>query len=229
MIRLENVTKSFIGSEVATTAINQLNVAIQPGEFIAVTGASGSGKSTLLNCIGLLERFDNGSYWFQGHDLAKLSNQKIQQFRTENFGYIFQNFNLIDELTVYQNVELALIYRGISASARKLAVLEVLERLQLTHRLKHTPSQLSGGQQQRVAVARALVGKPKLILADEPTGNLDSATGQEVMQLLTELHAQGTTIFMVTHSKEHALQAQRVLEMKDGQLIRDSQRLDKAG
>lgn len=223
MIRLENIVKTYLSSDMETTALNQVNLALRTGEFLAVMGQSGSGKSTLLNVLGLLEPCQQGHYWFDGQDLTQLSRTKLQQFRSRNFGYIFQNFNLIDELSVEQNVELPLLYQGLSSKVRQQRVDEVLERLQMSHRRYHLPVQLSGGQQQRVAVARALVGQPRLILADEPTGNLDSATGLEVMQLLTELHHKGSTIFMVTHSADHAAMAGRIVQMKDGVLTNDGQ------
>ncbi|NRQ44374.1 ABC transporter ATP-binding protein [Rheinheimera sp. YQF-2] len=216
MIILEKVSKSFTTEHIETQALNAIDLEIDAGDFIAVTGPSGSGKSTLLNVLGLLEPINSGNYWFEGKNLNALSPNRQQLFRKKNIGFIFQNFNLIDELSVFENIELPLIYQGRERKARHHRVDELMERLGIAHRSSHMPQQLSGGQQQRVAIARALSGQPKIILADEPTGNLDSSIGKEVMLLLRELNAQGATILMVTHSKEHANYAGRLIQMKDG-------------
>ncbi|MCH1921152.1 ABC transporter ATP-binding protein [Shewanella sp. A3A] len=225
MITLENISKTFANDEVKTQALTDVSLTINEGEFIAIMGSSGSGKSTLLNHIGLLENADAGHYWFEGSDLYQMSRSARQKFRASHLGYIFQNFNLIDDLTVYQNIELPLLYQKVAKSERQQRVNEVLERLELTQRQLHRPLQLSGGQQQRVAIARALVTRPRVILADEPTGNLDSRIGAEVMSLLQELNAEGATIVMVTHSPEHAEYCGRVVEMADGTLINNSAKL----
>ncbi|AYV12122.1 ABC transporter ATP-binding protein [Shewanella algae] len=228
MITLENICKSFANDVVKTQALSNVSLVIQQGEFVAIMGASGSGKSTLLNHIGLLESADSGHYWFEGSDLYQLSRSARQRFRSHHLGYIFQSFNLIDDLTVYQNIELPLIYQRTPHKERQQRIAAVLERLELTQRQQHLPQQLSGGQQQRVAIARALVTKPRVILADEPTGNLDSRIGNEVMCLLQELNKEGTTIVMVTHSPEHAQYCSRTIEMSDGKLIQDNSRLAEA-
>lgn len=219
MIKIQNLNKVYRTEEVETTALNNVNLHIQKGEFVSIMGPSGCGKSTLLNILGLLDDISSGSYLFDGQEMAKLKENGRSKVRKQNIGFIFQNFNLIDELNVFENIELPLIYNGISASDRKKKVNEILERMNISHRSKHFPQQLSGGQQQRVAVARALVTEPKLILADEPTGNLDSRNGNEVMELLTDLHAKGATIVMVTHSPYDASFSQRTIELKDGQII----------
>lgn len=219
MIKTENLTKVYRTEEVETTALNQVNLHIKQGEFVSIMGPSGCGKSTLLNILGLLDDISNGSYLFDGQEMAGLKEAGRSKVRKQNIGFIFQNFNLIDELNVYENIELPLIYNGVSSSERKRKVEEIMERMNILHRKKHFPQQLSGGQQQRVAVARALVTEPKLILADEPTGNLDSRNGNEVMELLTDLHAKGATIVMVTHSSYDASFSQRIVELKDGQII----------
>ena len=219
MIKAENITKIYRTEEVETTALNQVNLHIKKGEFVTIMGPSGCGKSTLLNILGLLDDISKGSYLFDGQEMAKLKETGRSKVRKQNIGFIFQNFNLIDELTVFENIELPLIYNGVSSSERKKKVEEIMDRMNISHRKKHFPQQLSGGQQQRVAVARALVTEPKLILADEPTGNLDSKNGNEVMELLTDLHAKGATIVMVTHSNYDASFSQRTIELKDGQII----------
>ena len=223
MITLKNLTKIYRTEEVETTALNQLDLEVKEGEFVSVMGASGCGKSTLLNIIGLLDAPNSGSYLFDGEEVAKYSEKERAGLRKANIGFVFQNFNLIDELTVHENVELPLIYNNVKSSERKARVNEILERVGIAHRAKHYPLQLSGGQQQRVAVARALVTNPKLILADEPTGNLDSKNGNEVMELLTELHSSGATIVMVTHSSYDAQFSSRIITLKDGEIISENQ------
>jgi len=219
MIKITNLVKVYRTEEVETTALNKLSLDVNEGEFVSIMGASGCGKSTLLNIIGLLDAPNNGSYLFDGIEVAKFNEKQRAGLRKANIGFVFQNFNLIDELTVYENVELPLIYNKIKASERKQRVNEILDRIGIAHRSKHFPLQLSGGQQQRVAVARALVTNPKLILADEPTGNLDSKSGNDVMELLTELHATGATIVMVTHSSYDAQFSSRIITLKDGEII----------
>jgi putative ABC transport system ATP-binding protein len=219
MIQIKNLSKIFQTEEVETKALNAVSITINQGDFVTIMGASGSGKSTLLNIVGLLDSASSGSYELLNHEMMGLKEQQKSKFRKENIGFVFQNFNLIDELSVYDNIELPLIYNNIPASERKLKVEKIAERLGISHRLKHYPQQLSGGQQQRVAVARALITDPKIILADEPTGNLDSKNGNEVMELLTDLHAQGATILMVTHSNYDASFSQRTILMKDGAIL----------
>lgn len=219
MIKTENLNKVYRTEEVETSALNNVNLHIKKGEFVSIMGPSGCGKSTLLNILGLLDDISTGSYLFDSKEMAKLKENGRSKVRKQNIGFIFQNFNLIDELNVFENIELPLIYNGVSSSERKKKVNEILDRMNISHRSKHFPQQLSGGQQQRVAVARALVTEPKLILADEPTGNLDSRNGNEVMELLTDLHAKGSTIVMVTHSAYDASFSQRTIELKDGQII----------
>ncbi|MBE8715557.1 ABC transporter ATP-binding protein [Sphingobacterium hungaricum] len=219
MIKITNLQKFYRTDEVETVALNDLNMHVKQGEFVAVMGPSGCGKSTLLNIIGLLDDLDEGSYEFNAIEVAKFKERKRADLRKNNIGFVFQSFNLIDELTVYENVELPLIYTNVPAKERKARVEAVLEKVQIMHRRNHFPQQLSGGQQQRVAVARAVVNNPKLILADEPTGNLDSNNGNEVMQLLTELNETGTTIVMVTHSEHDAKFSDRIIRMLDGQVI----------
>ena len=219
MIKIENLSKIFITEDVQTKALNGINLTINSGEFISIMGPSGCGKSTLLNIIGLLDSFNGGSYALNNLEMSNANESKRSQVRKENIGFIFQNFNLIDELSVYDNIELPLIYSKVSSSERKKRVQEIAEKLNIVHRLQHYPQQLSGGQQQRVAVARALVINPKIILADEPTGNLDSTNGNEVMELLTDLHAQGSTILMVTHSAHDAAYSDKIITMKDGKIL----------
>ena len=219
MIKSVNLTKVFRTEEIETSALNQVNLHIQKGEFTAIMGPSGCGKSTLLNIIGLLDNPTGGDYYFDGEEVGQLKERNRTLLRKGNIGFVFQSFNLIDELNVYENVELPLIYLKLKASQRKEMVEKVLERMKISHRKKHFPQQLSGGQQQRVAIARAVVANPKLILADEPTGNLDSKNGLEVMNLLTELNREGTTIVMVTHSLHDSEFAHRVINLFDGQII----------
>ncbi len=221
MIKTENLTKVFRTDEVETTALNEVSFEIKAGEFVAVMGPSGCGKSTLLNILGLLDNPSDGKYYFLEKEVSDFSEKQRAKLRKENIGFVFQNFNLIDELNVFENVELPLIYLGMKSSERKQRVEEVLEYMKISHRKKHFPLQLSGGQQQRVAVARAVVAKPKLILADEPTGNLDSAHGEEVMNMLEELNQNGTTLVIVTHSQRDAEYAQRVIRLFDGQVINE--------
>lgn len=210
------MTKIFRTEEVETAALSGINLQINQGDFISIMGPSGCGKSTLLNIVGLLDSATDGSYILLNKEMAGLKEKGRAEVRKENIGFIFQNFNLIDELSVYDNIELPLIYNKIKASERKIRIEAIAEKLNISHRLKHFPQQLSGGQQQRVAVARALVNDPKIILADEPTGNLDSKNGNEVMELLTDLHAKGATILMVTHSDYDASFSQKIISMKDG-------------
>jgi putative ABC transport system ATP-binding protein len=219
MINIQNLSKIFRTEEIETTALNEVSLTIHQGEFISIMGPSGSGKSTLLNIVGLLDTASSGSYHLLDKEIMGLKEQEKAKVRKHNIGFIFQNFNLIDELSVYDNIELPLIYSGIPTSQRKEKVEMIAERLGLSHRLRHFPQQLSGGQQQRVAVARALINDPKIILADEPTGNLDSKNGNEVMELLTDLHAQGSTILMVTHSDYDASFSQKTILMKDGIIL----------
>ncbi|MEM8845797.1 MAG: ABC transporter ATP-binding protein [Bacteroidota bacterium] len=223
MIQIQNLKKSFRTEEVETLALNGVNLNVAEGEFVAVMGPSGCGKSTLLNIIGMLDNPTDGSYVFAGHEVSGLKESQRTQLRKGNLGFVFQSFNLIDELTVFENVELPLIYLKMNKNERKQKVKEVLERMKIAHREKHFPQQLSGGQQQRVAIARAVVTNPKLILADEPTGNLDSKNGIEVMKLLTELNQEGTTIVMVTHSDRDSHYAHRVINLFDGQIVTESQ------
>jgi putative ABC transport system ATP-binding protein len=222
MIKTVNLTKVFRTDEVETTALNNVSFSIKPGEFVAIMGPSGCGKSTLLNILGLLDNPTGGEYFFNGAEVSRFSERQRARMRKENIGFVFQNFNLIDELNVFENVELPLIYLGLSATERKKRVGEALEQMQITHRRKHFPLQLSGGQQQRVAVARAVVANPKLILADEPTGNLDSANGEEVMNLLERLNQQGTTLIIVTHSQRDAEYAHRIIRLFDGQIVTEN-------
>ncbi len=222
MIRTVSLTKVFRTDEVETTALNEVSFEIKQGEFVAVMGPSGCGKSTLLNILGLLDNPTSGQYFFLDNEVANHSEKQRAKLRKENIGFVFQNFNLIDELNVFENVELPLIYLGMKGSERKKRVEEVLENMKISHRKKHFPLQLSGGQQQRVAVARAVVAKPKLILADEPTGNLDSAHGEEVMNMLEELNQNGTTLVIVTHSQRDAEYAQRIVRLFDGQIINEN-------
>ena len=219
MIKVENLTKVFRTEVVETRALNGLSLEVNDGEFVAIMGPSGCGKSTLLSILGLLDNPTEGNYWLDGEEVAHLKESQRTAFRKGRIGFVFQSFNLIDELTVEENVELQLKYLGISARERKERVLDILRKVGLSQRAKHYPQQISGGQQQRVAIARAVVGRPKLILADEPTGNLDSKNGLEVMELLSRLHAEGTTIVMVTHSKHDATYASRIINLLDGQIV----------
>lgn len=226
MIQIEQLKKVYRTDEVETTALNNITLDIKEGEFLSIMGPSGCGKSTLLNIIGLLDDAESGSYKFNSRELIKLSEKEKSAFRKAHIGFVFQNFNLIDELSVFENIELPLIYNDVPGSERKARVNEILQRMNIMHRAKHFPQQLSGGQQQRVAVARALVTKPRLILADEPTGNLDSSNGNEVMELLCELNEQGTTIIMVTHSSYDANFSKRIIHLKDGQIISEKMNKD---
>jgi putative ABC transport system ATP-binding protein len=219
MINITQLEKIYRTEEVETIALNKLTLEVKEGEFVAVMGPSGCGKSTLLNILGLLDDPDAGSFIFNNIEVAHFNERKRADLRKHNIGFVFQSFNLIDELTVFENVELPLIYTGVKSADRKKKVEAVLDKVQIMHRRNHYPQQLSGGQQQRVAVARAVVNNPKLILADEPTGNLDSSNGNEVMQLLTELNEQGTTIVMVTHSEHDARYSHRIIRMLDGQTV----------
>jgi putative ABC transport system ATP-binding protein len=219
MIKTNDLTKIFRTEEVETTALNKINLDVKEGEYVAVMGPSGCGKSTLLNILGLLDNPTSGSYLFNGTEVANLKERDRTVFRKGNIGFVFQSFNLIDELNVFENVELPLIYLKMKTSERKKKVEEALDRMKITHRAKHFPQQLSGGQQQRVAIARAVVANPRLILADEPTGNLDSKNGIEVINLLCELNKEGTTIIMVTHSERDAGYAHRIVNLFDGQIV----------
>ena len=219
MIKTQNLSKIFQTDEIETTALKEVNFNVQKGEFVAIMGPSGCGKSTLLNIVGLLDNPTSGSYLFNGVDVSNMRESKRTGLRKGNIGFVFQSFNLIDELNVFENVEMPLIYLKMSASERKARVEAILERMKISHRRKHFPRQLSGGQQQRVAIARAVAANPGLILADEPTGNLDSKNGLEVMNLLTELNREGTTIVMVTHSMHDADFAHRIVNLFDGQII----------
>ena len=222
MIKSKNLVKIYTTDEVETTALNNVNFEINEGEFTAIMGPSGCGKSTLLNVIGLLDNPSGGEYYFLDHEVSKYSERQRSNLRKANIGFVFQSFNLIDELTVFENVELPLLYLGMTETERKKKVDESLERMQIAHRRNHFPQQLSGGQQQRVAVSRAVVANPKLILADEPTGNLDSAHGEEVMKILTDLNKAGTTIVMVTHSPSHAEYASRKIHLFDGHIVSEN-------
>jgi putative ABC transport system ATP-binding protein len=224
MIRLTNLRKAYRTESVETTALDNVDLAIDAGEFAAIMGPSGCGKSTLLNIIGLLDRPTGGTYSLEGREVANLPQGALTDIRKRRIGFIFQNFNLIDELTVRENVELALLYHGISVSERRARVDKVLDKVGIAHRAGHRPSQLSGGQQQRVAVARAVVAEPPLILADEPTGNLDTAHGEEVMRMLRSLNEEGATIVMVTHSPAHADYAGRIVNMLDGRVLIETRR-----
>ena len=221
MIKVTNLSKVFRTEEIETTALNEVSFEINEGEFVAIMGPSGCGKSTLLNILGLLDNPTGGSYELLGQEVANLKERERTKFRKGNLGFVFQSFNLIDELNVFENVELPLKYLNIGAAERKQRVTEILKRMNISHRSHHFPQQLSGGQQQRVAIARAVVSNPKLVLADEPTGNLDSKNGKEVMDLLTELNSDGTTIVMVTHSQKDASVAQRIINLFDGRIVGD--------
>ncbi|UCE19815.1 MAG: ABC transporter ATP-binding protein [Gemmatimonadota bacterium] len=222
MIKTRNLKKIFRTEEIETTALNNVNFEVAEGEFVSIMGPSGCGKSTLLHLLGLLDNPTDGQYFFLDHEVSKYSERQRAHLRKNNIGFVFQSFNLIDELTVFENVELPLLYLKVSASQRKKRVNDVLEQMQIMHRKNHFPQQLSGGQQQRVAVARAVIANPKLILADEPTGNLDSAHGDEVMKLLTELHERGTTIIIVTHSPAYAEYGHRMVHLFDGHIVTEN-------
>ena len=219
MIKVENLCKSFRTEDVETIALNNVSFTVEDGEFVAIMGPSGCGKSTLLNILGLLDNPTSGKYFLGNHEVANLKEKERTDVRKGEIGFVFQSFNLIDELNVEENIDLQLKYLGIGKAERKERVLDILRKVKLSHRAKHYPHQLSGGQQQRVAIARAVVGKPSIILADEPTGNLDSKNGMEVMQLLSELNEEGTTIVMVTHSKHDATYASRIINLFDGQVV----------
>ena len=222
MFTLQHLSKTFRAGEIETTALDRIDLDIEAGEYLAITGPSGCGKSTLLGILGLLDAPSSGEYWFDGHNVAGWSERQLNTLRRGRIGFVFQSFNLIDDLSVADNIALALEYGDLPARERRARVAEVMERLGLTHRASHRPSQLSGGQQQRVAIARAIAARPALLLADEPTGNLDSAHGAEVMRILRELNAEGTTLVMVTHSPEHAAQASRTLRLLDGRVVVDA-------
>jgi len=224
MLSMRNLSRVYRTDTVETTALDSIYLDVADGEFVAIMGPSGCGKSTLLNVIGMLDSPTSGTYLFDGTDVSGLNEARLADFRKRNIGFIFQSFNLVDELTVRENVELALLYHNVPASDRRARVDQVMDRVGIAHRAKHRPSQLSGGQQQRVAVARALVGSPKLILADEPTGNLDTAHGEEVMRMLQALNQEGSTIVMVTHSPGHADYASRVVNMLDGRVLVEHRR-----
>jgi len=224
MIKTLNLTKVYTTEEVETTALNNVNIEVSGGEFVAVMGPSGCGKSTLLNLLGLLDQPSSGEQYFNSQEVSRYSERQRAALRKANIGFVFQSFNLIDELTVFENVELPLLYLGLSAGERKKRVGEVMEQMEITHRRNHFPQQLSGGQQQRVAVARAVVVRPKLILADEPTGNLDSAHGDEVMNLLLDLNKANTTIVMVTHSVHYAGYCHRIVNLLDGHIVTENVR-----
>lgn len=224
MIKAINLTKVFRTESVETTALNGINLEITEGEFVAIMGPSGCGKSTLLNLLGLLDNPSSGELWFLGQEVSKFTENNRTDLRNGNLGFVFQSFNLIDELTVFENVELPLLYAGVSVKERVERVNKALDRMQIAHRSEHYPQQLSGGQQQRVAIARAIVINPHIVLADEPTGNLDSVNGNEVMNLLLELNREGTTVVMVTHSEENARMASRLIRMIDGSILTESRR-----
>jgi len=219
MLKTEELTKIFRTDEVETTALNKVTMEVHNGDFVAIMGPSGCGKSTLLNIVGLLDNPSSGMLYFDGVEVSRFRERQRTNLRKGNIGFVFQSFNLIDELTVYENVELPLLYMKVSSAERKKKVNDVLDRMKIAHRKKHFPQQLSGGQQQRVAISRAVVTKPKLILADEPTGNLDSANGEEVMNLLSELNKDGTTVVMVTHSPTDAEKAHRIIHLFDGHIV----------
>ncbi len=222
MLKLVNVSKIHQAGEVQTTALAGINLHIRAGEYVAIAGPSGCGKSTLLNILGMLDSANQGELWFEGQNVADWNEGRLNELRRGRIGFIFQSFNLIEELTVFENVELALEYGELPAKERRQRVQAMLEKLGIAHRARHRPSQLSGGQQQRVAIERALVAGPAILLADEPTGNLDTAHGEEVMQLLRKINEEGTTVVMVTHSPSHAAQAQRILTLLDGRVVSDS-------
>ena len=224
MLTMRNLSRVYRTDTVETTALDGIDLGVEEGEFVAIMGPSGCGKSTLLNIIGMLDSPSSGSYLFDGKEIAGLPESKLAAVRKAAIGFIFQSFNLVDELTVRENVELALLYHDVASSERKRRVAEVMDKVGIAHRAGHRPSQLSGGQQQRVAVARALVGRPRLILADEPTGNLDTQHGEEVMKMLQTLNREGSTIVMVTHSPAHADYASRIVNMLDGRILQERRR-----
>ena len=222
MIKTKNLKKIYTTDEVETTALNKVNFQVNQGEYVAIMGPSGCGKSTLLNLLGLLDNLSEGEYYFLGQEVSRYSERQLSDLRKENIGFVFQSFNLIDELTVYENIELPLLYTNDLTSNRKRRIEEILERMEITSRKNHYPHQLSGGQQQRVAIARSIIVNPKLILADEPTGNLDSVNGEEVMSLLTSLNEDGTTIVMVTHSSFYAEYSHRIVHLFDGHIVTEN-------
>ena len=219
MIELQNITRLYRSDEIETTALHNISLTIRRGEFVAIMGPSGCGKSTLLNILGTIDRPTSGAYLFEGDDLARMSETRLAQHRARHLGFIFQSFNLVDDLTIYENIELGLLYRKDRHGARRKAIEDAMDRVGIAHRARHFPHQLSGGQQQRAAIARAIVGQPDLILADEPTGNLDTENGAQVMDILRGLNRGGATIIMVTHSQSHADQASRQVDILDGQLV----------
>jgi len=219
LVKIENLTRKFISGNMETTALNDVSLTVLQSEFVAIMGPSGCGKSTLLNVLGLLDDNFTGSYFFENHEVSNLSKRRVSNLRSSRISFIFQNFNLIEHLTVYQNIELAVLYKYRNKERRHQLVEQAMEKVSVSHRQNHSPNVLSGGEQQRVAIARALVGSPSLILADEPTGNLDQAKGDEVMSLLSELNNSGTTVMMVTHSESQAAYAHRVLRLEGGNLI----------
>ena len=223
MIKLHNIKKIFRTEEIETWALREVSLEVKEGEFVAIMGPSGCGKSTLLNILGLLDNPTEGSYTLNGRDVSTLKESERTDLRKGVIGFVFQSFNLIDELNVYENIELPLLYMGVPAKKRKERIKAVMDRMAISHRRKHFPNQLSGGQQQRVAIARAVLANPKLILADEPTGNLDSTNGREVMELLSRLHREGTTIIMVTHSQHDATYADRIINLYDGQIVEQAE------
>ncbi|WP_016955433.1 ABC transporter ATP-binding protein [Catenovulum agarivorans] len=225
VIRMKGIKKVYLTNELETHALANINLTIQQGEFVSIAGPSGCGKSTLLSIMGLLDNPTAGEYWLAEQDVSKLTQQQQTLIRNKAVGFIFQSFNLIADMNVFENVELPLVYSGMAKNQRKQRVLEVLEQVQMSHRIKHLPNQLSGGQQQRVAIARALAGKPKILLADEPTGNLDSHNGEKAMELLAELHAQGTTICMVTHDDRYNSYATRIINLFDGSIVEEKAKL----
>ena len=222
MLKTELLKKVFTTEDVETTALNKIDIEIKAGEFVSIMGPSGCGKSTLLNILGLLDNPSDGKYFFLDHEVSKYTERQRAMLRKNNIGFVFQSFNLIDELTVFENVELPLLYLGVSTKDRKDKVNTVLEKMEIMHRTSHFPQQLSGGQQQRVAVARAIVSNPKIILADEPTGNLDSSHGDEVMKMLSDLNENGTTIIMVTHSPTYAEYGNRIIHLFDGHIVTEN-------
>ena len=222
MIRTQGLEKMFTAEDVETMALNDISLQVEEGEFVAVMGPSGCGKSTLLNLLGLLDKPSGGEYYLLDEEVSKYSERRRAEIRRGNIGFVFQSFNLIDELTVYENIELPLLYLKMPKNERARRVQAMMEKMNVAHRKKHFPQQLSGGQQQRVAVARAVIAGPKIILADEPTGNLDSTHGEEVMDMLMKLHGEGTTIVMVTHSPEYAQYAERVIHLFDGQIVAEN-------
>lgn len=225
MIHLHHISKIYHSDSVETHALSEVSLHVDEGEFISIMGPSGCGKTTLLNIIGLLDEFDQGLYVFDDREVRKLSEKEKVKLRKANIGFVFQNFNLLEELTVFENIELPLVYLGIRGSERKARVLQILEQISLGHRKEHFPYQLSGGQQQKVAIGRALVTQPRIILADEPTGNLDSAQGNEIMETLSHLNENGTTLVMVTHSMNDAAYSSRIIKLMDGQIVSEKQLL----